>query len=568
MAGARCLGDPIEYLNLTANASSIVCIVVSNDCYTESLTRVGFHALHHAGDYSMDAWQSCQWAPTVSLIVIMARVDSDASALVQELCEAVTGNDLAPATMVTLLPQPHIDELSQQTLELEKDLLQKGADDVVVLLHGEKLTSHRTHMITMRTELLAERTRMWTDEIVGQVEQQARNALKNASKKFLWSMPGSTLRSIPPLDAAVHEWLAPPGGTGAVGGVSSFTFLATLGSGSFGSVYRAQHPEHGIVAVKRIEKKAVKNASFLFALDREFCIMLNLPRHPNIVSASMALHGNEALYVCTDYAGRYNLHEYVVGMVKRDKVKSLSPDVSLKYLRQEATAVGYLHMSKICHRDIKPNNFVVSDDGSTVRLTDYGLAMQLCSEMQVVTETCGSLPFCAPEVLRNAFEKRPYNGFVADIWSLGTNFLELLLGPWSVERMLRWKPQAPQEISQKVADIEGLEEQASELKLPVPENVRAAVLNMLHVEPCNRWSMRQLCGPEGLAIQDPAFSGLTPARPKNGPPSIRRPSSGATRLVQGYVRHPGPDPAPMAPSLQAVLQHADVAAGPSQGTSS
>ncbi len=89
---------------------------------------------------------------------------------------------------------------------------------------------------------------------------------------------------------------------------------------------------------------------------------------------------------------------------------------------------------------------IVSDDGSSLKLADFGLSAQLNGPSHLLQQSCGSLPFCAPDVFDcEASEQscRGYDGLAADVWSLGVNFMELVCGPYIIEQMLGWSPQRP-----------------------------------------------------------------------------------------------------------------------------
>ena len=99
--------------------------------------------------------------------------------------------------------------------------------------------------------------------------------------------------------------------------------MSVLGAGSFGCVFKGEHPQQGIVAIKAISKDTVKSAHALFSLDREFCIMCNLPTHPNIVRAHKVLHAEKRLYMVMGFAGRRTLHDYTVQVLKEIGSKAL-----------------------------------------------------------------------------------------------------------------------------------------------------------------------------------------------------------------------------------------------------
>jgi BR serine/threonine kinase len=96
-------------------------------------------------------------------------------------------------------------------------------------------------------------------------------------------------------------------------------------------------------------------------------------------------------------------------------------DVALDAFRQIVYAVDYLHSRSICHRDLKPENILLNAAGRLC-LADFGFA-RLVHENMAET-SCGSPHYAAPEVMRGV----PYDGCMADIWSLGVILYALLAG--------------------------------------------------------------------------------------------------------------------------------------------
>merc|ERR1712019_116299 len=102
----------------------------------------------------------------------------------------------------------------------------------------------------------------------------------------------------------------------------------------------------------------------------------------------------------------------------------MTPSMSLSIITQIASAVAHLHTGPhICHRDIKPENITLAGSGSgmCLKLVDFDLAI-IREGGATCCSICGTLPFMAPEVMFS-FE---YDGFAADIWSLGVVFFETL----------------------------------------------------------------------------------------------------------------------------------------------
>jgi len=125
---------------------------------------------------------------------------------------------------------------------------------------------------------------------------------------------------------------------------------------------------------------------------------------------------------------------------------------------------------------------------------------------QLLGDACGSLPFCAPEILETLINGRRYDGFLADSWSLAVNFYELACGPFSVEKLLKWIPSAPPCNEGKIRDLKFLGPRASStLPAFIQNGLRIAISGMFEVEPEQRWAASEALGPRGMngTVHDP-----------------------------------------------------------------
>ncbi|CAJ1346916.1 unnamed protein product [Effrenium voratum] len=114
-----------------------------------------------------------------------------------------------------------------------------------------------------------------------------------------------------------------------------------------------------------------------------------------------------------------------------------SAEVS-SFLWQILTAVAYLHHHRIVHRDIKPGNLLLVEQGSrSLKLADFNLACKF-SKGHKLSSRCGSLMYLAPEVLRRAYTER------CDIWGIGVTFQDLVTGE------ALWQGQQDQEIEKLI----------------------------------------------------------------------------------------------------------------------
>lgn len=198
---------------------------------------------------------------------------------------------------------------------------------------------------------------------------------------------------------------------------------ARLGSGSYGTVYKAMDRNSGkMFAVKEIVigTHAHKENKEKVKLDMELEICRSL-RHPNIVSYMGHTFTDEHLYIFL---------EYVPGGSMKSVVQEFGPlgDTSLRLATMGMVeGLNYLHTQNppVVHRDIKAANLLV-DLEMCVKLADFG-----CSKCSADTQsftTVGSVPWMAPEVLL----LEGGHGRKADIWSVGCTIIELATAenPW------------------------------------------------------------------------------------------------------------------------------------------
>mmetsp|Transcript_54295 Transcript_54295/g.152924 ORF Transcript_54295/g.152924 Transcript_54295/m.152924 type:complete len:568 (-) Transcript_54295:95-1798(-) len=266
----------------------------------------------------------------------------------------------------------------------------------------------------------------------------------------------------------------------------------SVGEGTFGSVCQAYHKQSGQSHAIKTVPKAKINGDELFA---EIELLKQLD-HPHILRMYSTFEDEENIYMASEICTGGEFFDTLA------RVGSLEEHVAARLFKQILGAVVYLHGKCICHRDLKPANFILSDDDKCLQLADFGLAMLVCGPGQMLGEACGSLPFVAPEILETRTTGRRYDGFLVDCWSLAVNFYELLGGPFSVEKVLRWIPKAPPSIETKIRDLKTLQAKAAE-SLPgsASAGLRNATMGLFEVCPQARWSAEAALGPQGLNIQ-------------------------------------------------------------------
>ena len=243
--------------------------------------------------------------------------------------------------------------------------------------------------------------------------------------------------------------------------LSHYHIVSKLGAGGMGEVYLAEDTRlNRRVALKLLPAGLMRDAETLrrFLQEARAASALN---HPNIVT----LHD-----VGADEAGRFIVMELVEGQTLRGKVTAdNSAETVIALGSQIAKALAAAHAAGITHRDIKPDNIMVREDG-IVKVLDFGLARlthrDLGSEPTQTSETIpgmlmGTLKYMSPEQAQGATANSP-----SDIFSLGIILYELATGkhPFHSESPLGYlhaipslQPAAPSQVKPSVPLVlEGL----------------------------------------------------------------------------------------------------------------
>lgn len=197
-----------------------------------------------------------------------------------------------------------------------------------------------------------------------------------------------------------------------------------IGGGGMSNVYLA----HDMILDRDI---AIKLLRYDFSNEEELrrrfqreALSTTSLAHPNIVNI---------FDVGEDGAIPYLVMEYVPGKTLKDYIiehSPIAPERAVKIMKQLASALAHAHHNGIVHRDVKPQNILMDEDGN-VKITDFGIAMALSATSYTQTNSVlGTVHYLSPEQARggNATKK-------SDIYSLGIVMYELLTGrlPFSGE---------------------------------------------------------------------------------------------------------------------------------------
>lgn len=194
-----------------------------------------------------------------------------------------------------------------------------------------------------------------------------------------------------------------------------YEFGKKMGDGNFAIVRRSKARElNREVAVKIIDKSKMKGKEYM--IDHEINIMY-MCNHPNIIRVFEDYETPDEIYLIMELIKGGDLFDYITKHRRFDEITS-----SLM-IKDIGEAILYLHAKKIVHRDLKPENLLVmqrKDGRITIKLTDFGLAMQVNGPIKTV---CGTPTYVAPEILAESGY-----GLEVDCWATGVILYILLCG--------------------------------------------------------------------------------------------------------------------------------------------
>jgi hypothetical protein len=235
---------------------------------------------------------------------------------------------------------------------------------------------------------------------------------------------GVDVATLAPSPSAVARTAAPP----ELADHSRYRLLEMLGAGGMGAVYKAEHRVmERLVALKVINPSLTKDTAAVERFHREVKTAARLS-HPNIVTAFDAEHANDVHFLVMEYVEGASLDEVLA------KRGPLPVAEACEYIRQAALGLQHAHERGMVHRDIKPQNLMLTRSHGAqavglVKVLDFGLARFVSESgpagpLTQVGSVMGTPDYIAPE---QAHDSRTAD-IRADIYSLGCTFYYLLAG--------------------------------------------------------------------------------------------------------------------------------------------
>ena len=194
-----------------------------------------------------------------------------------------------------------------------------------------------------------------------------------------------------------------------------YEILEKIGTGGMSDVYKAKcHKLNRFVAVKVLKQEFSENANFVSKFTTEAQAAAGM-MHPNIVNVYDVGEESGIHYIVMELVEGITLKKYI------EKKARLSVKEAISIAIQVSMGIEAAHNNHIIHRDIKPQNIMISKDGK-VKVTDFGIAKAVTSNT-ITSNVMGSVHYTSPEQARGG-----YSDEKSDIYSLGITMFEMLTG--------------------------------------------------------------------------------------------------------------------------------------------
>ena len=247
-----------------------------------------------------------------------------------------------------------------------------------------------------------------------------------------------------------------------------YEILEKIGNGGMATVYKARcHVLNRNVAVKVLKEEFTTDAEFVkrFNIEAQSAASLS---HPNIVSIYDV--GNEG-----------DIYYIVMELVQGKTLKEIITDEGILPWKwtvniaiQIASALEVAHRHNIVHRDIKPHNIIITEDG-TAKVTDFGIAKAVSnSTITSFGATIGSVHYFSPEQARGG-----YTDAKSDLYSLGVVMYEMLTGKVPFD--------ADTPVSVALKHMQEVPVEPKTLNPTIPDSVNKIIIKAMQKEPSLRY---------------------------------------------------------------------------------
>ncbi len=262
-----------------------------------------------------------------------------------------------------------------------------------------------------------------------------------------------------------------------------YEVLEKIGTGGMSDVYKAKcHKLNRFVAIKVLKQEFSENANFVSKFRTEAQAAAGL-MHPNIVNVYDVGEEDGIYYIVMELVEGITLKKYI------EKKARLSFKEAVSIAIQVSMGIEAAHNNHIIHRDIKPQNIIISKDGK-VKVTDFGIAKAATSNT-ITSNVMGSVHYTSPEQARGG-----YSDEKSDIYSLGITIFEMLTGrvPFNGETT----------VAIAIKHIQEELPSPKEFVPEIPNSVEGIVIKCCQKSPDRRYqSMQELIGDLKQSLMNP-----------------------------------------------------------------
>lgn len=248
-----------------------------------------------------------------------------------------------------------------------------------------------------------------------------------------------------------------------------YELLEKIGGGGMATVYKARcHLLKRYVAVKILRPELVSDEEFVSKFKKESQAAASLS-HQNIVNIYDVGQEDDIHYIVMEYIKGDTLKELII------KNGRLSFEKAIYLAIQICNALEHAHKNHIIHRDIKPQNIIISEDG-LVKVADFGIARAVTSATvtMVGANVIGSVYYFSPEQAKGG-----YTDEKSDLYSLGIVLYEMVTGT------LPFEGDSP--ISIALKHIQEIAKEPREINADIPLNLQNIILKAIEKDPNHRY---------------------------------------------------------------------------------
>lgn len=281
-----------------------------------------------------------------------------------------------------------------------------------------------------------------------------------------------------------------------------YEILEQIGAGGMAFVYKAKcRLLNRIVAVKILKPEFNEDMDFVkrFGVEAQSSASLS---HPNIVSVYDVGQEGDIYYIVMEYIDGITLNKHI------EKKGKLEWKEATKIAIQICLAIQYAHKNHIVHRDIKPQNIMLSNDGR-IKVTDFGIArVTTASTITMEGSTLGSVRYLSPEQARGGYVDEK-----TDLYSLGVVMYEMITGqpPFDGDTA----------VSIAMKHIQSKAVTPSELIKKLPAGVNGIIMKAMEKDPKTRYgSAGEMLDDMYSVLEDPEMNVLLASNLNNN--STRR----------------------------------------------